>query len=425
MTVELVRPLRVDDAEVSLLGAAMSGADIDDLTGIVEPGDFYRLDLGNVWAAILRVHAAGNRPDVVSVRLAMEASGDPADQLELFRMTELAPTVASAGYYATQVATAAGHRAIATAGIKLQQLGNTLGDIEERREQARQTIDEACRGRNVSHARRLAEIIPAVLDAAEKGTTAALSTPWRDVDELIGGIAPGRLIVVGARPGVGKSVLGTNLAIHAAHHLGHAAHLASMEMDEDEVTCRIIAAHARVNLSGLLNGTTDEASWQRIAEAHAAMEAMPLTIDDTAAQSVQHIRRTVRDIQRTRDDLALVVVDYLQLMSTSGVDNRAQALGEVSRGLKLLARESGACVVALAQVNREGAKRGERPRQSDLRESGAIEADADQVILLHRPDDEVPEIEVIVDKNRHGPKGIRTLHMWGHYALLASTARGV
>lgn len=424
MSAEII-PLQVTDAEVSLLGAAMSGADLDDLAETVAPGDFYRLAHGDIWAAICRVHEAGNRPDPVTVRQAL-GTGSKVDPLELLRMTEMCPVVASAPWYAEQVVNAAGHRQIAAAGLKLQDLGNTPGDLAERREQARQFVDEACAGRDISRARRLAEIVPDVLDQAEHGRTAALGTPWPDIDTLIGGIAPGRLVVVGARPGVGKSILGVNLAVHVAHHHGHAAHIASMEMPETEVVQRVVASHAHVNLTGLIEGKTDEASWSRIAAAHDALSAMALTIDDRPEQSVAHIRRTARNIQRTRDDLAVIVVDYLQLMTTPGrTDNRAQELGEVSRGLKLLARESGACVIALAQVNRAAANRQDRPRMSDLRESGAIEADADQVLLLHQPDDDVPEIEVIVDKNRHGPKGIRTLLAWGHYATLAAPIKGI
>lgn len=413
-------PITATDAEVSLLGAAMSGADIDELGRLVEPGDFYDPFRGDVWAAILRVHEAGNIPDVIQVRLAYDANSTrPCDPIALFRMTELVPVVASAPWYAEQVASAAGHRAITTAGIKVTQLGQTLGDLDERREAARQAIDEACKGRNVTRARTLADVLPSVIETAQNGAASVIGTGWGDIDELIGGLAPGRLIVVGARPGVGKSLMGTNLALHAAHRHGHAALIASMEMPEDEVGQRLLATHANVNLTSLAEGKVDEAAWGRIAAKHAEMAALPITIDDTPGQSVQHIRARARDIQRSRDDLALIVVDYIQLMQTTGrTDNRAQELAEVSRGLKLLARESGACVVGLAQVNRESDKRNGRPRMSDLRESGAIEADADQVVLLHQPDDNIPEIEVIVDKNRHGPKGVRTLKVWGHYARL-------
>jgi replicative DNA helicase len=339
-------------------------------------------------------------------------------------MTELTPAIASAPWYAEQIADAAGHRAISEAGMVLQQLGNTAGDLDEIRERARQRVDEACLGRTSIGLQRMADALPAVLDIAQNGRAAALSTPWPDVDEFIDGIAPGRLIVVGARPGVGKSLMATNLALHVANRHGHAVHIASMEMDTIEVTQRLLANLARVNLTGLTRGHTDEASWNRIAEAHQAIEAMPLFIDDRSEQTVQHIRAYARNVRRSRPDLALIVVDYLQLMGTSGrSDNRAQELAAVSRGLKSLAREMNACVFALAQVNRDNTKRNDRPRQSDIRESGAIEADADQVILLHQPDEEVPEIEVIVDKNRHGAKGIRRLQLWGHYARLENPAK--
>jgi replicative DNA helicase len=149
---------------------------------------------------------------------------------------------------------------------------------------------------------------------------------------------------------------------------------------------------------------------------------LPVTVDDTPGQTVTSIRRAARNVQRDRDDLALVVVDYLQLVRASDPRaSRAEQIGEISRGLKLLARETGACVVAMAQVNRAAVQRGnDRPRMSDLRESGAIEADADQVILMHQPDANLPELELIVDKNRHGPKGYARLQMQGHYARLVS-----
>lgn len=424
--IEAPEALQVHDAEISLLGAALMGADIDELATIVDASDFWDPWRRDVWLAILRVHNAGTRPDAVNVRTSLMEVGDKGDAIELHRMTSLVPLVANADVYATSVAMAAGLRAIGEAGTQLHQLAAKPGDLAERREQARQLVDQACRGRHLTQARRLGEILPAVLDTAQHGATTALATPWPDLDELIDGLAPGRLLVVGARPGVGKSILGCNLALHVADTLGHAAHIASMEMPEDEVVRRLIAARASVNLTKLTKGgaEVDEASWERIAEAHTALDAMALTIDDAPQQTVQHVRKIARDAQRTREDLALIVVDYLQLMTTtSTTDNRAQALGEVSRGLKLLARETGACVIGLAQVNREASKRNDRPRMSDLRESGAIEADADQVLLLHQPDDDIPELEVIVDKNRHGPKGIRSLHVWGHYARLASVAR--
>ncbi|WP_163168086.1 DnaB-like helicase C-terminal domain-containing protein [Arthrobacter sp. Alg241-R88] len=415
-----------NDAEVSLLGACMSGfPDIDDID--LESSDFYQRINGDIWAAIRRVHATGAQPDAVSVRLALTNPPPSFNPVRLFEMTQLVPVVARAPFYAEQVAAASGRRRLMEASVALSEIANEVGDIDEQREMARQAVDDATRGRSTSKARTIADILPSVIDTAQNGRTALLGSGWPDVDRLIGGLGPGRLVVVGARPGVGKSVMGTNLALHFAHHHEHAVLLASLEMPEDEVGQRLLAAFADANLSSLQDGTTDERTWQKIAERHAALDALPIHIDDTAGQTVTHIRKKARDVQRTRDDLALIVVDYLQLVRPADdrkSSNRAEQVGQISRDLKLLARETGACVVAMAQVNREGTKHQDgKPRMTDLRESGSIEADADQVILLHQPDDEIPEIEVLVDKNRHGPKGVANLQMQGFYARLASVSR--
>jgi replicative DNA helicase len=416
-------PMQAGDAEVYLLGAAMSGYPrLDDLAALVEEQDFYSPFHGQVWDAVLRVHNAGNKPDPMSVRLALSAAEVKHDPTRLVDYTQSVPVLANAPHYAEQVANAAGLRRIQTAGVKLQQLGGAAGDLEERREQARQAVDEATSGKARSKARTLAALLPEVIDTAQHGQTNVLGTGWPDLDRVIGGLAPGRLVVIGARPGVGKSICGTNLALHFAQHHGHAVLIASLEMPETEVGQRMLSAHAGVNLTGLQMGTTDEAAWQRIAKRTDELAGLPVTVDDAPGQTVTAIRRAARDVQRERDDLALIVVDYLQLVRPSDTRvNRSEQIGEISRGLKLLARETGACVVAMAQVNREGTKHSDgKPRMTDLRESGAIEADADQVILMHQPDDEIPELELIVDKNRHGPKGLARLQVQGHYARLVS-----
>lgn len=417
-----VEPLQATDAEVSLLGAAMSGyPHLDELADIVDAADFYSLFHEHVWDAIQRVHQAGNKPDPISVRLALTDADVKHDPTRLLDFVSMVPFAGQAAYYARQVAEAAGLRRIQTAGIKVQQIGSTPGELEDKQERARQAIDDATRGRTLSRARTLADLLPDVIDTAQHGQTSVLGTGWEDLDRLIGGLAPGRLVLIGARPGVGKSVMGTNLALHFAHRHEHAVLLASMEMPESEVGQRMLAAHAGVNLTGLQMGTTDERSWALIAEHTEHMMTLPITIDDAPAQTVTGIRRAARNVQRQRDDLALIVVDYLQLVRPSDTRaNRAEQVTEISRGLKLLARETGACVVAMAQVNREGAKNPDgRPRLTDLREGG-VENDADQVILMHQPDENIPELELFVEKNRHGPKGVARLEMQGHYARLVS-----
>lgn len=416
-------PIQAADAERALIGAVLAGfPDVDDLAATVDPGDFYQPFHEATWQAILRVHGAGNKPDPISVRLALNNAEVKFDPLRLHDMAQAVPVPAQAPFYAQQVATAAGLRRVQAAGVRIQMLGNMTDDLAEVRERARAEVDAATRGRDVTRARTLAEVLPAVLDRAEHGETHVLGTGWPDLDRIIGGLAPGRVVVVGARPGVGKSLMGTNLALHFAERHGHAVLLASLEMSELEVGQRLLAAKAGVNLTNLAMGTTDERAWSSIAKHTQALAELPITVDDAPGQTVTSIRKAARDVQRQRDDLALIVVDYLQLVRPPDVRvNRAEQVAEISRGLKLLARETGACVVAMAQTNREAIKHGDgKPRMSDLRESGAIEADADVVILMHQPDDQVPELELLVDKNRHGRKGICALQLQGHYARLVS-----
>lgn len=415
-------PLNMADHEQSVLGACMSGFNPDDLD--VDASDFYQPTHGEVWSAIRRVHAAGNKPDPVSVRLALADHKPPIDPVWLLDLPHRAPIVANAPYYAEKVREAAGLRALADAGAKVVQLGSSTGDLEERREQARQAIDDACRGKVVTKARSMADMLPVALDAAQNGGGAILPTGWPDLDRSIGGLAPGRLVIFAARPGGGKSLAGTNLALHFAHRHKHAVLLASLEMPESEVMNRMLAAHAEVNLTSLNESKVDEASWGKLADKHAELEAMPIYVTDEPAITVQGIRRMARDVQRVRDDLSLIVVDYLQLVTPAGNRkgaNRAEEVSQIARDLKLLARETGACVVAMAQVNREGGKADDGPRLTDIREGGA-ENDADVVVLMHRPDLDIPEVTVTVAKNRHGPIGVSTLQLQGHYARLASVA---
>lgn len=416
------------DIEKALLGIALSEPrDFDQLAKIVKPSDFYHPAHEKIWRAAVRTHEAGNPVNPMTVRGALVAE-DPRrdiDPVTLIDLVGSAPVTAQGEWYATQVTEAAGRRRVVAAGHRLIQFGESeTTPLSEVRDRARQEVDKATASDDRSVSVRVADVLPDVIDIAEHGDRSpALPTGWADVDRIITGLAPGRLVVVGARPGVGKSVMGTNLALEFAHRHKHAVLVASIEMPRNEVVQRLVAAHARVNLTGLSTGDVSEAHWSQIRRLYGEIEALPITIEDGAIQSVTSVRAAAREIERERGDLALIVVDYLQLMKPSDSRvNRSEQIGEISRGLKVLARETGACVVAMAQVNREGTKHTDgRPRMTDLRESGAIEADADQVILLHRPSEETPEIEVIVDKNRWGPKGVATLHIQGHYARLAGT----
>lgn len=411
-----------DDFEKALLGAVLSGyKGFPDLQRTVQGRDFVEPHHEDIWEAAGRVYAAGGVVDPLTVRTAL---GEAVQKLKggpvyLHDLMQACPNIGSAGHYAARVADAAGRRRIRQVAIHIQQLADAPREIDELAEDARQALDAAVLEENRAQALRLSDLMPEVLEVAEKGAARGLPTPWPDVDELTRGLKPGRLIVIGARPGVGKSLMGANLAMHVASRFDHLAYVASLEMDRVEYGQRLLSAEAQVDLTRLDNGTLRDGDWDRIAVANAAMAKWPLVIDDEPRQTVTRIRSRVRDLARTQT-AALVVVDYLQMLTPrdSRLPKREQ-IDEHTRGLKLLAREMKVCVVAIAALNRASTTRADgKPTMGDLKESSGIESDADQVILLH-PDAEAPaELHVIVDKHRNGPTGERRLLKQGHYSRL-------
>lgn len=414
---------RMNDLEVerALLGAVLSGyPGFDELTETIFPIDFDSTQHERIWGACLAVSEAGNRVEPVAVRVAMgaEANKLPGGATYLADLMHSAPLVAAAPSYAAQVAAQAARRRLGQVASRLSVLSESTYSVEEITEQARAAIDEATEQRQKRRLVTAAEVMPEVLDIAQHGRARGIPSPWPDIDRFTSGLHAGRLVIVGARPGVGKSVMGTNLALSTARDQKRPVLICSMEMDAVEVQQRILAAHAGVNLSSLINGTMVPSSWDRVDACTQEVMAMPIHIEDQAGQTLSSIRGRLRDMMRAHEPASVVIVDYLQLMQPRDRRmNRAEQIGEISRGLKVIAREFGVCLIAMAQLNREAAK-GARPGLADLRESGSIEADADVVLLLHRPDEQGSEVECLVEKNRSGPRGMTNLEMQGHYARL-------
>jgi replicative DNA helicase len=254
-------------------------------------------------------------------------------------------------------------------------------------------------------------------------------TGFADLDRLTNGLHPGQMIVIAARPAVGKSTVALDVCRSASLHNNLASVIFSLEMSRTEITMRMLSAEARVPLQKMRKGMMDEDDWTRLARTMGDVNNAPLFIDDSPNMTLMEIRAKCRRLKQ-RHQLKLVVIDYLQLM-TSGkrVESRQQEVSEFSRALKLLAKELEVPVIAVSQLNRGPEQRTDKkPMISDLRESGSIEQDADMVILLHREDmyeKESPragEADFIVAKHRNGPTDTITVAFQGHYSRFVDMA---
>jgi replicative DNA helicase len=337
------------------------------------------------------------------------------------------PTAVNVGRYIRQVreASITSHTLSAAERVK-QIMGARHVDLDERIDAVRDAIDEATRLATPSTALSVADAVGPLMDRlGSKTPMQGITTGWSDLDQLFTRLRPGQLIIVGARPGMGKSVFMINLATHVRHKLGQPVLFASLEMTRDEIAMRMIAAMGRVNLHLLQRGELSDQDWIRASEASAKLaEYDDLIIDDNPGTTIAHLSAAVRRMRRNGMPPALIVVDYLQLMSSGKrAESRQLEVSEMSRGLKKLAGEFGVPVVVGSQLNRESEKRADRrPMTSDLRESGGLENDADVIMLLHREDvyhQETPragELDVMVTKHRQGPTATIPLVWQGHYA---------
>ena len=279
----------------------------------------------------------------------------------------------------------------------------------------------------------LSEILEATLHEIEvaSGRTDEMTgvpTGFLELDELTHGLHPGQMIVIAARPAVGKSTIGLDIARSAAIKHGMATAVFSLEMSKTEITMRVLSAEASLQLQDLRKGTLRDEGWQKLARVMGDISVAPLYIDDSPNMTLMEIRAKCRRLKQLHN-LKLVVIDYLQLMSSGKkVGSRQQEVSEFSRAIKLLAKELDVPVIAISQLNRGPEQRTDkRPQMSDLRESGSIEQDADMVILLHRDRDpgsgKEGEADVIVAKHRNGPTRDITLAFQGHYSRFTNMAQ--
>jgi replicative DNA helicase len=340
------------------------------------------------------------------------------------------PTAANAGYYARIVAELAILRRLVQAGTRIVQLGYATdgGDVEEIVNSAQAEVYAVADQRSSEDYLPLRDLVGPTIDELQRiesktGDDGAVPTGNTDLDALTNGLHPGQMVIIAARPAIGKSTIALDICRNAAIRNNQAAVIFSLEMGRTEITMRMLSAEAGVSLKHMREGSLRDDEWQRIVGASGRAHDAPLFIDDSPNMSMMEIRAKCRRLKQN-NDLKLVAVDYLQLM-TSGkrVESRQQEVSEFSRALKLLAKEIEVPVIAVAQLNRGPEQRGDKkPMMSDLRESGSLEQDADVVMLLHREDayeKEHPragEADIIVAKQRSGPTGTVTVAFQGHYS---------
>ena len=359
---------------------------IADAVEVLRGADFYRPAHESIYEAILDLYGRGEPADAVTVADELTKRGQLArvgGGAFLHQLISSVPTAANAGYYAHIVAERAVLRRLVEAGTRIVQLGYAQGggDVEDIVNAAQAEVYGVSEKRGGEDYHKLGDIIELTVDEIEvasgrSGQMTGVPTGFTDLDSLTNGLHPGQMIVLAARPAMGKSTLGLDIARTAAIKHGMASVVFSLEMSKTEITMRLLSAEAQIQLQHMRKGTMREDDWTRLAQTMGRVSDAPLFIDDSPNMSLMEIRAKCRRLKQ-RHNLKLVVIDYLQLM-TSGkrVESRQQEVSEFSRALKLLAKELEVPVIAISQLNRGPEQRTDkRPQMSDLRESGCLTAD--------------------------------------------------
>jgi replicative DNA helicase len=416
------------EAEESVLGAillldspAMYGVVIEEA---LKPDDFYREQHRIVFEAMVELYDESRAIDTLTLVDHLRQTGK-LDALggEAFvhRLAGPVPAAANVQQYAQIVKNNALLRRLMTTTFEIQaSVANREGEAREIVERAERAMLDVAHDDRQKDFRSIDDVLHVELEKLHKLSqegTAVTGTPggFKDLDELTGGFQPGNLIIIAARPAMGKSSLVTNIAENVAIDAKRAVALFSLEMSETELAHRFIASQSRIRGDELRKGRVAESRWPKIVEASSKLAQAPLFVDDSSDIGLLDIRAKARRLhQREPGGLGLIIIDYLQLMRADGrIENRVEQVGQMSRGLKILARELDVPVIALSQLNRGvEARTDKRPLLSDLRESGSIEQDSDLVVFIYRDEyynkEETEEegiAELIIAKHRNGPIG--------------------
>jgi len=428
------------EAEQSLLGALLlDNQAFDRVADLVTGEDFYRDDHRRIWRHIARLIEAAKPADVVTVSESVEASEDKdktGGPAYLGALAQNTPSALNIRRYAELVRERAVQRRLAqvATGIAEEALnpgGKEVGQLLDEAESKIFQIAESGARRDQG----LLDIKPVLAKVFERidhlyhqdnpSDVTGVPTGYTKIDQMTSGLQSGDLIIIAARPSMGKTALALNIAEHVAVDNGLPVAIFSMEMSSTQLAMRMLGSIARVDQHKMRTGRLNDKEWGDLSDAMAKLHETPLFIDEGGALTALEVRARARRLKRQYSKLGLIVIDYLQLMAASShVENRATEISEISRSLKAMAKELDVPVVALSQLNRAVDQRPDRrPVMSDLRESGAIEQDADVIMFIYRevvykpdlPEDQRGLAEVIIGKQRNGPIGTIKLTFLGQH----------
>ncbi|MCU0977503.1 MAG: replicative DNA helicase [Steroidobacteraceae bacterium] len=423
------------EAEQAVLGSLMLDSTAwDAVADIVTAADFYRRDHRLIFEAVAEVVEHRGPCDAVTVAEHLERKGLAGETGGLAYLGTLArdtPSAANVRTYAEIVRERSILRQLAEAGGQIAGAafdsgGRSATELVDEAE--RRVFEIAERGsRTRVGFQAIKDVLPATIDRLDllhqnPGQITGVTTGFSELDRMTAGLQPGDLVIVAGRPSMGKTTLAINIAENAAVGRGVPAAIFSMEMSAEQLTMRMISSLGRVNQGHLRTGQFSDEDWSRINGAIAQLSSAPLFVDETPSLTPTEVRARARRLKREKG-LGLIVVDYLQLMQVAGSkENRATEISEISRGLKALAKELHVPVIALSQLNRGVEQRTEKkPVMSDLRESGAIEQDADVIMMIYREEVYEPNTtrkgiaDIIIAKQRNGPVGEVHLTFLGEY----------
>ncbi|MGE0825818.1 MAG: replicative DNA helicase [Candidatus Binatia bacterium] len=410
------------DAEESVLGGILLDTNaLDRTVEMMSDEDFYREVHRKIFRAMLALSEKGEPIDLVTLTDALKARGELADvggATYLAELLDKVPSAANIAHYARIVREKAVLRSLINVSNEIaSRCYNGEEDIERFLDEAERLIFEVSEKRIRPAFSKMSEMIMDTVKAVErlyerKELVTGVPTGFLDLDRMTAGLQPSDLIIVAARPSMGKTAFVLNIAQYVALHTNTAVGVFSLEMSKEQLVMRMLCSEARVDNAKVRTGYLGERDFPRLAMAAGRLAEAPIYIDDTPAQNVLEVRAKARRLKREAD-IGLVVIDYLQLMrGLTSQENRTQELSEISRSLKSLAKELGVPVIALSQLNRQVEQRADkRPMMSDIRESGSIEQDADVIMFIYR--DEVYKAdsqdegvaEIVVGKQRNGPTG--------------------